>query len=51
MRKTRMEYEGSRRFNLAYMRHTGKWCEVFQGLSLEENLETIEKNELFWTVD
>lgn len=51
VRKTRMEYEGGRRFNLAYMSHTGKWCEVFQGLSLEESLETIEKNELFWPVD
>jgi len=50
VRTTRMEHEGGRQFNLSYMRHTGKWCEVFQGLSLEECLETIEKNELFWPV-
>ena len=43
-----MEYVGGRRFNLAYMRHTEKWWEVYQGLTLEESLETIEKEELFW---
>lgn len=51
VRTTRMDHVGRRQFNLAYMRHTGKWCEVFQGLSLEECLETIKENELFWPVD
>ena len=50
VRTTRMEYIGDRRFNLAYMRHTGKWQEVFHGLSLEEGLATIESEELFWPV-
>src|SRR5262249_24357303 len=27
----RLEYVGNRRFNLAYMRHTDKWWEVYQG--------------------
>lgn len=47
---TRMEYVGGQRFNLAYMRHTDKWFEVFQGLTLAECLETIEREELFWPV-
>lgn len=51
VRTTRMEHVGDRQFNLAYMRHTGQWCEVFQTLSLEECLRTIEENELFWPVD
>ena len=50
VRSTRMEYIGGQRFNLAYMRHTGQWMEVFQGLTLAECLETIEKEELFWPV-
>jgi len=25
----RLEYVGNERFNLAYMRHTGKWCEIY----------------------
>jgi hypothetical protein len=47
-RFTRMEYVGGRRFNLAYMRHTGRWCEVYDGLTVEECLETIEKEQIFW---
>jgi hypothetical protein len=45
---TRLEYVGERRFNLAYMRHTGQWWEVYQGLTLDECLKTIEKEALFW---
>ncbi|NIR53010.1 hypothetical protein GWO43_30645 [candidate division KSB1 bacterium] len=51
VRTTRLEYVGGQRFNLAYMRHTGKWCDVYSALSLEECLEAIEENELFWPVD
>ena len=50
VRTTRMEYVGSQEFNLAYMRHTNQWFEVFQRLTLAECLETIEHNELFWPV-
>jgi hypothetical protein len=45
---TRMEYVGNGRFNLAYMRHTEQWCPVFSGLTLEEALETIEEQVIFW---
>jgi hypothetical protein len=51
VRTTRLEHVDGPRFNLAYMRHTGQWCEVYRALSLEECLETIEENELFWPVN
>src|SRR5215203_3309696 len=36
-RFARMEYIGSNRFNLAWMRHTGQWiAEPHRGLSLDE---------------
>jgi len=50
VRTTRLQYVGGGRFNLAYMRHTGKWCEVYPALSWEVCLETIEQEELFWPV-
>jgi hypothetical protein len=34
-RFARMEYVGYRRFNLAYMRHTGRWWEVYEGLTYD----------------
>jgi len=37
----RMEYAGNRCFNLSYMRHTGKWQEIYPGLSAVECLESI----------
>jgi hypothetical protein len=43
----RMEYVGDNRFNLSYMRHTGQWWEVFQGLTLDECLETIREEDIF----
>jgi len=39
----RLEYVNEDSFNLSYMRHTGKWWEIFSELSLEECLETIEE--------
>lgn len=45
---TRLEYAGDNRFNLAYMRHTNQWVTVFYDLTLDECLEEIEKNEMFW---
>ena len=38
---------GDRRFNLAYMRHTGKWWEVHQGLTLDKCLKTIREDPTF----
>lgn len=37
----RLEYVGRRSFNLSYMRHTGKWWELYTGLSLDECLTAI----------
>ncbi len=39
----RLEYANEDSYNLSYMRHTGKWWEIFSDLSLEECLETIEE--------
>jgi hypothetical protein len=35
------------RFNLVYMRHAGKWCEVFSGLSMEEAFAEIRDQPFF----
>jgi hypothetical protein len=42
-----MEYVGDGKFHLAYMRHTGKWCEVYRGLTVDECLERIRDEGLF----
>lgn len=41
-RFARMEYIGNERFNLAYMRHTGQWGEIFTDLSVDECLDRIK---------
>ena len=38
----RMGYFGNNRFNLSYMRHTGRWWEIYTDLSLEECLTAIK---------
>lgn len=43
----RLQYAGSRRFNLAYFRHTGEWHEVAQLLSLEKCLSWIKNGGIF----
>ena len=43
----RLEYVDRDRFNLAYMRHTGKWVEIGFDLSLEECLDEIENGPHF----
>jgi hypothetical protein len=43
----RMEYVGGSKFNLAYMRHTGKWWEVARGLTAEECLGMIRDGGIF----
>jgi hypothetical protein len=47
----RLEYSGGvgrqSRFNLSYMRHTGKWWEIWHGLSLEQCLAEIREGGLF----
>jgi hypothetical protein len=37
----RMEYAGKGLFNLSYKRHTGKWMEIYSGLTLDECLTSI----------
>jgi len=44
---TRLAYVANGRFNLAYMRHTGKWCEVFTDLSMEEAFAAIRDEPFF----
>lgn len=44
VKNARMEYVGGRSFNLAYLRHTGEWNELEQGLSLEKCLAQITPN-------
>jgi hypothetical protein len=41
VRYARMEYVDNRSFNLAYMRHTGQWWEIFTNLPLDDALHTI----------
>jgi hypothetical protein len=48
VRYTRLEYTGEATYTLAYMRHTGKWQEVYSGLSLEECISTINNEQIFW---
>ena len=43
----RLQYVEKRRFNLAYFRHTGRWWEIAQLLSLEECLSWIESGHVF----
>jgi hypothetical protein len=47
----RLEYTGrvgrQSWFNLSYMRHTSKWCEILNGLSLEQCLAEIREGGLF----
>jgi len=43
----RMAYMANGRFNLAYMRHTGKWQEVFTDLSLYEAFDEIRDQPFF----
>jgi hypothetical protein len=40
----RLEYVGPDSFNLAYMRHTGQWFELYTNLSLEECLQNIRED-------
>ncbi len=37
----RLEFAGGGRFNLSYMRHNGKWFELFTRLTLDECLELV----------
>ena len=43
----RLEFVGGGRFNLSYMRHNGKWFELFTQLTLDECLELVRDDEHF----
>jgi hypothetical protein len=43
-RFTRLEYVGNRRFNVAFMRHTGQWVETEHGLTVDECLRSIRED-------
>ena len=44
---TRLAYVGNERFDMAYMRHTGRWQQVFEALTLDECLESIRRDPWF----
>ena len=46
-RFARMEYRGPDHFDLAYLRHTGEWIEIYQDLSLKECLKAIQDDPWF----
>ena len=43
----RMEYVGNDKFNISYMRHTDKWAEVFQDISMLDGLKAITEEPYF----
>ena len=42
----RLEYVGKDSFNIAYMRHTEKWWEIDQGITLEQCLAEMRTNSI-----
>lgn len=48
VRFARMEYGGSAHFNLAYMRHTEQWFELYQNLSIDDCLAAIRDEPFFF---
>lgn len=43
----RLEYSGTTRFNLSFMRYTGEWVEIYPDLSLEKCLAAIKDDSFF----
>jgi hypothetical protein len=46
-RFARMRHAGGGLFDLAFMRHTGQWVELYQGLTVEKCLESIRDDPWF----
>ncbi|TAK36085.1 MAG: hypothetical protein EPO21_03775 [Chloroflexota bacterium] len=46
-RFTRLEYVGEKRFNLAFMRHTGQWVETERGLTIDQCLKSIREDSFY----
>ncbi len=47
VRFARLEYRDNKRFNLAYMRHTGEWVVVYENRSLTGCLRALRDEEIF----
>jgi hypothetical protein len=43
----RLEYIGNGHFNLSFMRHTGKWVEIYTDLSVDECLSAVKDDPFF----
>lgn len=43
----RMDYVGDGKFNLAFMRHTGQWVELYEGQSVDECMRAIRDDPWF----
>jgi hypothetical protein len=43
----RMQYVGNGKFALAFLRHTGQWVELYEGLSVDECLTAIRDDPWF----
>jgi hypothetical protein len=43
----RMDYVGNARFNLAFMRHTGQWVELYAGQTVDECMKAIKDDPWF----
>lgn len=43
----RMVYVGDGKFNLAFIRHTGQWVELYEGLSVDECMKAIQDDPWF----
>jgi hypothetical protein len=43
----RMEYVGDGKFNLAFMRHTGQWVQLFEGQSVDDCMKAIKDDPWF----
>jgi hypothetical protein len=43
----RMEYIGNGRFNLAFMRHTGQWVQLFEDQTVDECMTAIKNDAWF----
>src|SRR6267143_1796976 len=43
----RMEYVGDSKFALSFMRHTGKWVALFNGLSVDDCMKAIQDDPWF----
>ena len=46
-RLARLRHAGGGRFDLAFMRHTGQWVELYEWLTVEECLDAIRDDPWF----